>query len=929
MMGGEKGPGQMPELPNGTVTFLFTDVEGSTRMWEENPNAMRPALARHDALIEAAVARQGGVLVRPRGEGDSRFAVFARATDAVAAAGMLQQSLHAERWPAESSLRVRVALHTGEADLREGDYYGSAVNRCARLRAIAHGGQTLLSQAAHDLVRDHLPPALTLADLGEHRLADLQRAERVYQLLAEGVPADFPPLRSLTGIPNNLPLELTSFVGRAAEVAAVSTLLVETRMLTLVGTGGVGKTRLALRVAAEALSEFADGVWLVELASLSDPALVPQAVTAAMNRREDPDRTPLASLVAAVAQRRLLLLLDNCEHLIDACAGLTEALLRACPHLRILATSREALSSGGEVAWRVPSLSLPDPDRGDPVEMTACDAVRLFVERARVARPGFEVTAANRAAVAQVCRRLDGIPLALELAAARLRGLSLEELAARLDERFRLLTGGRRTALPRQQTLQATVEWSYGLLEERERLLFDRLSVFAGSFSLASVEAVCAGGDISEPEVLELLLLLVDKSLVVAQDGGVGTTRYRLLETLSQYGRERLAERADAAAVRERHAEYFASLDEVSVERFWGPEQRATLERLHAESQDLLAALDWFLEGGAPAQALRLLVPLEIAGIFARTTGGRALVTRLLSAPALQAPGPERAQALRWAGTWLCFSGDAGGFDLLEEALALARRCDALPVLGETLYWLGECRFDPWGDPEGARPLLEEALALIRSLDNRAYTILCLLLLGQVVVALGDQERAEALAREALALSRAAGDAHGEAYAHEVLGEVAAARGEEADAERLWTGCLATYRAMGHSGAIATVAGDLGRLALRRGRPAEARGHFVAALEALRGPETGWLVWGLSELAGLALVAALEGKGEPAVRLAGAATAAYTVRGIRLLPADREALDQAVALASLDAPTETESWAEGRAMTLEQAVAYALDEFAR
>jgi len=416
--------------------------------------------------------------VRPRGEGNSRFCVFARATDAVVAAAAIQQALHAEPWPTATPLRVRMALHTGEADLRDGDYYGSAVNRCARLRAIAHGGQALLSMATEELVRDGLPAGVTLHDLGEHRLSDLARPERVFQLLAPGLPDDFPPLRSLDALPHNLPVQLTSFVGRERELAAVRAALAAHRLVTLTGAGGCGKTRLGLQVAADALAAFADGAWFVDLAALADAALLPQAVLAALGLPEAPGRPPLAALADVLRRRALLLVLDNCEHLVEACARLADALLRACPRLRILATSREVLGVPGEATHRVPSLGVPDPgltlavayggsrDSGGPAleRLRRCEAVQCFVERALLVRPGFTLTAGNAPALAQVCRRLDGIPLALELAAARVRVLSVEQLAARLDDRFRLLTGGSRTALRRQQTLAAAIDWSYDLL---------------------------------------------------------------------------------------------------------------------------------------------------------------------------------------------------------------------------------------------------------------------------------------------------------------------------------------------------------------------------------------------------------------------------------------------------------------------------------
>lgn len=507
----------MPDLPTGTITFLFTDVEGSTKLWEQYPDTMRPVLTRHDALVEDWVERYDGTVVRPRGEGDSRFAVFVRATDAVVAACAIQQALFSEPWPTSISLRVRVALHTGEADLRDGDYYGSAVNRCARLRSIGHGGQTLLSQVTYELVRDALPEAVRLSALGSHRLKDLQRPEQVFQLLHPALPDNFPPLKSLDALPNNLPMQLTSFIGRQREMAEVKQLLTNSRLLTLTGAGGCGKTRLGLQVSADLLEEYVDGVWLAELAALTDPMLVPQAVASVLSAREEPGRQQIETLTDFLKLKSLLLVLDNCEHLVAACAQLATALLRFCPNLWILATSREALGIAGETIWRIPPLSLPSAQMAPLERLIQYEAVRLFIERATAVLPAFTVTNQNAPAVAQVCYRLDGIPLAIELAAARVKVLTVEQIYDRLDNQFRLLTGGSRTALPRQQTLRGAIDWSYNLLSEAEQALLCRLSVFAGGWTLEAAEAICAGENIDEIEVLDLLTYLADKSLVIVE----------------------------------------------------------------------------------------------------------------------------------------------------------------------------------------------------------------------------------------------------------------------------------------------------------------------------------------------------------------------------------------------------------------------------
>lgn len=497
-------------------TFLFTDIEGSTKLWEERPDAMRAALARHDAILRKAIEAHHGRVVKQ--VGDSFHAVFTGAGDALNAVIEAQQNLMAEDWGAAGPIKVRMALHTGEAEERDGDFFGAALNRCSRMLNAGHGGQTLVSTTAHELLKDTVPPGVSLKDLGEHRLKDLIRQEHIYQVCHPEVPAEFPPLRSLASFAHNLPTQVTSFVGREKEIGEIKELLKSNRLLTLAGAGGVGKTRLSLQVGADLLDDFPDGVWQVELAALSNPGLVPQSVASALGFREEPKRTLTETLVDGLRSKKLLLILDNCEHLVEPCAQLADALLKACPGVRIMTTSREALRVAGEVQWRVPSLTAPDPTKLPRVEaLTQFESVRLFVDRANAVTPGFAITNQNGPAVAQICWRLDGIPLAIELAAARVKMLSPGQIAERLNDRFNLLTGGSRAALPRQQTLQAAIEWSYDLLSEDEKKLFDRLSVFAGGFDLEAAEEVCSGEGLDKKEVFDLLTHLVEKSLVVAE----------------------------------------------------------------------------------------------------------------------------------------------------------------------------------------------------------------------------------------------------------------------------------------------------------------------------------------------------------------------------------------------------------------------------
>jgi predicted ATPase/class 3 adenylate cyclase len=579
----------MVELPSGTVTFLFTDLEGSTRLWEEQRDAMQAALARHDAVLRTAVESHGGQVVKTTGDG--LHAVFATAPDATAAAVDAQQQLLAEAWALPEPLRVRMGLHTGHAEMRDGDYYGPAVNRAARVAAAAHGGQIVMSHATEELVRDALPRECDLVDLGEHRLRDLSRSERVFQVAATGLPAEFAALRTLDAFPTNLQLQMTSFVGRGREVVEVTQAFDDTRIVTLTGVGGVGKTRLAVQTAAQALPQYRDGVWLCELGRVADRGLVPDVVATALGVQQRPGQSIAESLVLWLRSKELLVVLDNCEHLLDAAAQLVAAMVQACPGVRVLATSREGLGVSGERTMVVHSLGLPAT--GIPGEAAeAADAVRLFCDRAAAARDGFVLAADNVDAVVQICGRLDGIPLAIELAAARVRMMTPGEIAGRLDEAFRLLTGGARTAVERQQTLRQTVDWSYDLLAPRERKLLNRLGVFAGGFTLDAAESVAAGNGIETFDVLDSLGQLVDKSLVVADPTPVGT-RYRLLETIRQYALERLDDAGETDTTRRRHATWCAGLVAQASVGMQGRDEAAWRDRLGREFDNVRAALTW------------------------------------------------------------------------------------------------------------------------------------------------------------------------------------------------------------------------------------------------------------------------------------------------------------------------------------------------
>src|SRR6267143_3940320 len=598
--------------PSGTVTMLFTDIEGSSKAVRTiGADRWVSVLERHDDIIREALTRHSGFEVRT--EGDSFFAVFASAGAAVAAAAMMQRRLSETEWPSDAPMRVRMGLHTGEVRTGAGgvDYAGFEISRAARIAAAGYGGQVLVSDTTESLVRDGLGPGLTLRELGEHRFKDLVRPQRIYQLVIDGLPDSFPTLRSLDSTPNNLPTQTTTFIGRKRELASAVERLQTTRLLTLTGPGGSGKTRLALHLAAAVLDRYPDGVWLVELAPVTDPAGVARAVAAAVHIGEQPGRPVVDQISAALRKRQLLLLLDNCEHLIDACAALTDALLHSCPLLTILATSREGLNVPGEALMPVPSLRVPDSDIVPPLdELRAYEAVSLFVDRCTSYQPAFALTNENAADIIRICRRLDGVPLALELAAARVRVLSVAQVASRLDDRFRLLTGGSRTVLARQQTLRAMIDWSYDLLTDSERLLLRRLSTFVGGWSLEAAEAVCAGDGIEREAILDLLAHLVDKSLVAMQDRG-GVARYGMLETIREYAREKLVDSGEADALRRRHYEHFFR-DAVGKPMWARPIGRVSGE-YGVEYENFRAAIEW-IEADAEGSEQALLLASSLIG---------------------------------------------------------------------------------------------------------------------------------------------------------------------------------------------------------------------------------------------------------------------------------------------------------------------------
>ncbi len=764
-------------MTDAAVTYLFSDVEGSTRLWETEPERIGPALARHDALARHCVEQHGGRVVKTTGDG--LHAAFDDPAEAVAAAVQLQ--LEVCHPPAGVlPLALRCGLHLGVDQRRDGDFFGPAVNRAARVMSAAHGGQVLLSQAVVERIADRLSPEVSLRDLGIVRLRDLTQPDRLFQLIHPRLRSEFPALRSLASTPNNLPQQLNSFIGRERELDEVRAMLgyPTVRLLTLLGMGGLGKSRLSLQAAAEVLDDYPDGVWFVELAPLSDPRSVPQAVASVLGVKEEAGGAVLDALIRFLRDKTLLLVLDNCEHVVQACAELARQVLQFAPAVKLLASSRDALQTAGETVIHVPPLAAPDAGATiTPATLAQIDAVRLFIDRACAAQPAFRVTDKNAAAVAAICRRLDGIPLALELAAARTRALSVEAIAARLDDRFKLLVSGDRTVLPRQRTLRALIDWSYDLLSAPERRLFARLSVFAGGWSLEAAEAVGADCDNDPSAVLDLLVQLVEKSLVLADvEGG----RYRMLDTVRQYAHERLAESGEMAAASDRHLAVYLGLAEDARTRLAGPEQPTWLARLDLERDNLLAAHRWALQspqGSAPG--LRLVFALRPyliqRGLLIL---GHRLAVEALAHPQAAARDLVRCQALHVAGQLCCFLGRYGeAVPLLRESLAIAEEIgDAGRVmsvqqpLGMALHGLG--------DIDGARTYFEQAVRLAERGGQPRPLAAAVNALAQFHRAAGDDAQARPLYDRVLVLARQLGDPVAIAIAQLNLAMVAVGAGE-------------------------------------------------------------------------------------------------------------------------------------------------------
>jgi predicted ATPase/class 3 adenylate cyclase len=861
------------------TTFLFTDIEGSTELWEREPERMRQALARHDTMIRAAVEGRHGAIVKMLGDGAQ--AVFEDPLDAVCAAVQMQRELADPGATHGMLLKVRCGLHVGIEEQRDNDFRGPCVNRAARIMATAYGGQVLLSEAVATLVGERLPAGFALRDLGAVRLRGLERPERVYQIVHPQLQQQFPPLRSLEATPNNLPSQVTSFIGREHDRIEVKRLLEQARLLTLLGTGGIGKTRLSLQAAADMMEAFLDGVWLVRLAELTDARLVPQAVATVLGVKPGAGRSVLDAVLKFVADRQLLIVLDNCEHLLGACAEVAAQLLQAGPRVTVLASSREPLGVAGETTYPVRPLAVPKSlGAVTPATLTESEAARLFIERATAVQPGFQVTNHHALAVADICNRLEGIPLAIELAAGRVRALSVERIAERLIDRFRLLTRGDKTVVRRQQTLRASMDWSYELLTEPERALLRRLAVFAGGWTLEAAESICMDAEIIGQDVLDVLTNLVEKSLVIPEADGA---RYRLLETVRQYAQERLEESGEDNAVRARHLAFYLALAEGAGSGPDAPRPNAWFSRLDPEWSNLLVAFEScdLVQAGARS-GLRLAYSVK---------------------------------------DWIVARGFLGsGYRLAVEAVSRAgaqqrdlARCRALCAAAELGFLTGFY--------QEAKGYVDESLAIAREIADRARIAEALRLLGYMYLAHGQRITAREHFEAALELSRELGDQSQLAAALNGLGEFHRTECEPDKARPLYEEAIALDRKVGDRRRLAVHLCNLASVLIETGSGPSARAVLSEALAIAQ--EIGSKQVGQAVLGYCAALGALHQNWSLAVRFHGAAQMQAERMGYHREPMDEALLPPLIARArrALGETAFASAEEAGRALSYEEAVA--------
>lgn len=812
---------------------------------------MGAALARHDELIRTSAEEQGGYVFKT--VGDSFCVAFHTPQSAVLAAVSAQRALVSEDWSEIGSLTVRMGIHTGVAEYRGGDYFGGTLNRAARIEAAAHGGQILLSQVTVDLLEDEHFGVAVFKSLGNHRLRNLDRPEHLFQAGVPGLRDIFPPPKSMEILPNNLPVQSTSFIGRDREMETIRHLFERTSLLTLIGTGGTGKTRLSLEVGARLINDFAAGVWLVEFAPISDPTRIVEVIMTVLGVREEADQLPKNTLINSLREREILLIFDNCEHLLAATSSMAAELLRNCPRLKILATSRHSLGIAGEQTFSVPPLSMLDvrlheltgPNVAE--QLSQFDAVKLFIERATAVRPDFRVTNANAPALAEVCSRLDGIPLAIELAAARVRVLSLDQIAARLNDRFHLLRGGARNTLPHQQTLQALIDWSHDLLSDQERIVFRRLGAFVGGRTLAALEAVCADAEVENYEILDLIQQLVDKSLVTVERDITGEPRYTMIESVWQYAKEKLESSGEAPTIRQKHLEYFLKWAEESAPHMEGPDQKIWLDRGFNESINFRTAAEWALTIGDIESGLRLISALH------RLMEVRGNVAKVL----------ELVRKL---------------FASANETIDPKVRADACVGAGR-LAWAAD-------QYQEARAYQEEALEIYTTIGDDAGAALSNMLMG--FLDRGDRatEMAEQHFRKGLEMARRSGSLYVEAGCESGLGSLALDRGDLAEARRLKEQSVLHYEKLGDHWVTGLLLWGIAKVSMAQGDFVRARSSLDQWLQITHELGNRWLLPYIFDCYGEADL--LQGKAERAARLLGAAQGMRNASGAQFSESEKE-----------------------------------------
>ncbi|HZQ06615.1 MAG TPA: tetratricopeptide repeat protein [Anaerolineae bacterium] len=916
------------EVPSGTVTFLFTDIEGSTKLWQEFPAAMPAALARHHAILNQQIVAHHGYVFQVIG--DAFHAVFASALDGLKAALAVQRTLLAETWGETGPIRVRMALHTDHAEVNADNYtsgeYGGGeylfLARTARLLSAAHGGQILLSASTAALVREQLPPEIGLRDLGTHRVKDFQ-PQQVFQVSAPDLPSDFPPLKTLGSLPNNLPIQLTSFIGREREVQEVKDQLSGTRLMTLTGPGGSGKTRLALQVGAEVTEQFQDGVFFVALAAIRQPALVASTIAETLRIAESAGRSVLDTLKEYLHGKQLLLILDNFEQVISAAPVVVE-LLAAAPQLNVLVTSREGLRVRGEREYAVPPLAMPNlAELPSLAALSQYAAVELFIQRARAVKPGFNLTRETARTVAEICYRLDALPLAIELAAARVKFFTPQGILARLDHRLQFLTDGARDLPERQQTLRNTIAWSYDLLDAAEQELFRRLSVFIGGCTLAAAEAVV--GD--EHSLLDRIVSLLDKSLLRQSEHTDAEPRFVMLELLREFGLEQLKASGEDQTIRYKHANFFLALAEQAEARLESTEQIEWLDRMEQEHDNLRASLEWSQTAqGAGDVCTRLA---NMLGLFWEARGyfseGRARLTAVLETDAAQGRTVARAKLLARAAELAYRQSDyPATLSLASESLAIYRQVGDKQGIASVLIKLGDAKTEV-GDYTTASVLFEEALVIWHGLGDKHGTARALINLGWAALRLGNYPLANKRLEEALSIHRELKDVRGIGFALAGLGEVAARQGDYKSATRLVEESLTLRRQVGNKWGVGVALGTLAWIAMREDNWKQALMRLHESLQVRQeiGDRSG-IAWCLERLAEIALA---RGQTEKSAHVFGAAAALRESIGSVIDSVDRPEYESKIATlrAQLGEERFVAAWEHGHRLAIEQAITSALE----